>query len=150
MDVSHQPLGPNQTKWIEALESGNYNQCTGRLFNGEGYCCLGVGARVFLGDPTVFPPSPTLPDLAYTTYEWEEQENVVPLSLKNKLGLHDVSGEPNSDRFEEDEYDAWDSQDDNYPEVFALVTLNDEKGWTFSQIAAHLRKFAHIYFKKPR
>ncbi len=29
-------------KWIEALESGKYNQCLGVLHNGTGYCCLGV------------------------------------------------------------------------------------------------------------
>lgn len=30
--------------WIEALRSGRYNQCTGRLveFDRKGYCCLGV------------------------------------------------------------------------------------------------------------
>ena len=39
-------LGPNQTKWIEALRSGDYEQCTDRLFDGKGYCCLGVAAVV--------------------------------------------------------------------------------------------------------
>lgn len=29
-------------KWIDALESGNYQQCRGRLHDGKGYCCLGV------------------------------------------------------------------------------------------------------------
>ena len=29
-------------KWIEKLESGQYKQCTGVLYNGDGYCCLGV------------------------------------------------------------------------------------------------------------
>lgn len=43
-------LGPNQIKWLEALESGRYEQCRGVLFNGTGYCCLGVG-RSTLGRP---------------------------------------------------------------------------------------------------
>lgn len=29
-------------KWAEALESGKYKQCTGRLKDGDSYCCLGV------------------------------------------------------------------------------------------------------------
>lgn len=33
-------------KWIQALESGKYNQCTGRLNNGNGFCCLGVLCEV--------------------------------------------------------------------------------------------------------
>lgn len=31
-----------KNKWLEALRSGNYKQCTGYLHKGEGYCCLGV------------------------------------------------------------------------------------------------------------
>ena len=30
-------------KWVKALRSGKYEQCTGRLhLKGDGYCCLGV------------------------------------------------------------------------------------------------------------
>lgn len=29
-------------EWVEALESGNYQQTRGRLKNSEGYCCIGV------------------------------------------------------------------------------------------------------------
>lgn len=29
-------------KWLNALRSGDYKQCTGRLHKGEGFCCLGV------------------------------------------------------------------------------------------------------------
>ena len=28
--------------WLEELRSGKYRQCTGDLFDGEGYCCLGI------------------------------------------------------------------------------------------------------------
>ena len=31
-----------QTKWIEALRSGKYDQATGKLRNTSGFCCLGV------------------------------------------------------------------------------------------------------------
>jgi len=32
--------------WIKALRSGKFKQGTGRLFDGDGYCCLGVLASV--------------------------------------------------------------------------------------------------------
>jgi hypothetical protein len=32
--------------WIKALRSGRYKQCREQLRDGEGYCCLGVLARI--------------------------------------------------------------------------------------------------------
>lgn len=29
-------------KWVKALRSGEYAQCTGALYSGGAYCCLGV------------------------------------------------------------------------------------------------------------
>ena len=31
-------------KWADALESGKYKQTKGVLYDGDGYCCLGVAA----------------------------------------------------------------------------------------------------------
>ena len=31
-----------KAKWIEALRSGEYEQCKDKLYSGNGYCCLGV------------------------------------------------------------------------------------------------------------
>lgn len=39
-------LGPNQQKWINALKSGEYEQCDGSLEDSNGYCCLGVACKV--------------------------------------------------------------------------------------------------------
>lgn len=33
-------------KWVEALESGKYAQCTDQLYDGIGFCCLGVYADI--------------------------------------------------------------------------------------------------------
>ena len=33
-------------KWVKALRSGRYKQAKECLYNGGGYCCLGVLARV--------------------------------------------------------------------------------------------------------
>lgn len=35
-----------KAKWIEALRSGKYNQCIGKLTDNKGYCCLGVLASI--------------------------------------------------------------------------------------------------------
>ena len=32
--------------WIAALRSGEFKQTRGRMFDGEGYCCLGVLCKV--------------------------------------------------------------------------------------------------------
>jgi hypothetical protein len=36
----------NVDKWLDALESGAYQQCRGRLRGGDRFCCLGVGCDV--------------------------------------------------------------------------------------------------------
>lgn len=35
-----------KAKWVAALRSGEYKQCRGELFNGKGYCCLGVACVI--------------------------------------------------------------------------------------------------------
>jgi len=35
-------FGPIQTKWLEALESGKFEQGRGQLKDGKRFCCLGV------------------------------------------------------------------------------------------------------------
>jgi hypothetical protein len=42
-------LPKNIETWVTALESGEYPQCERALYNGEGYCCLGVYAKVVFG-----------------------------------------------------------------------------------------------------
>lgn len=31
-----------KARWVKALRSGKYKQCTGALTDGPGFCCLGV------------------------------------------------------------------------------------------------------------
>lgn len=33
-------------QWVKALRSGEYSQAKGWLYDGEGYCCLGVLAHI--------------------------------------------------------------------------------------------------------
>jgi len=36
-----------QKLWLEALESGEYKQAIDRLYDGKGYCCLGVACKIY-------------------------------------------------------------------------------------------------------
>ena len=38
-----------KAKWVKALRSGDYKQCHGFLYEGGGYCCLGVLQHVITG-----------------------------------------------------------------------------------------------------
>lgn len=40
-------LNENAKKWVKALRSGEYNQCTSQLQDHKGYCCLGVACAVY-------------------------------------------------------------------------------------------------------
>ena len=44
--MSKQALGPNQEKWLAALESGQFKKGIGWLCRDEKYCCLGVACVV--------------------------------------------------------------------------------------------------------
>ena len=40
-------LTPQQTKWIEALESGNFQQGRAALNKQGAFCCLGIACEIF-------------------------------------------------------------------------------------------------------
>jgi len=49
MNTKTKELPEHIKVWTDALDSGDYPQTTGALCNTEGYCCLGVYAKVVLG-----------------------------------------------------------------------------------------------------
>lgn len=51
-------------KWLAALRSGRYEQCKEQLFDGKGYCCLGV-LQMELGGEIVKSGSIELPHLLW-------------------------------------------------------------------------------------
>ena len=72
-------------KWAEALESGEYMQGYGQLYDGETYCCLGVLCQLHMQE---------------TGEVWEEDEdgmhcylghaNYLPATVANWAGLEMV------------------------------------------------------------
>lgn len=99
-------------RWIEALESGEYPQTAGRLQNEHGYCCLGVGCKLFIDDNDL---------------------------VKSPAGY--ISGALPTDQKHAPDWLKMVSTDfykrGNYGD--SIVSLNDFEGKTFKGIAARLR-----------
>ena len=124
--------GPNQEKWLQALESGKYKQGKNSLCIAGKYCCLGVACDVF--ETPVYERYYDDEDdeaggvIIYGT-EGYHTGGVAPLDVQDKLKLYTSAGNPSKGGV-------------------ALVGLNDE-GRTFKEIAALIRKDPSNYFKEP-
>lgn len=124
-----QQLGPNQTKWLAALRSGQYKQGKGLLHSlpDDSYCCLGVACEV-AGLPKQY-----LEDrVAY-----DGIEGVAPESLMQFLALHNRTGD--WDRISYKELNGW----------HELTAANDY-GVTFAKIADFIEANPHLIFTEPR
>lgn len=110
-----------QLEWLEALESGQYEQCEGKLYDGTGYCCLGVAERI--RDPNSSKLNPERPSFTL------DDEGVNAYSLIGDCGeLKDTL--------------CMGTLDEDGEELIAesLAVLNDSFGWTFKQIAEFIRE----------
>ena len=103
---------------LNALESGEYEQCTGKLHDGKGYCCLGVMCQVLLGDP-----ENCTTDEGHPHFQWADSAGYAPTSVVHRLGLRTYAGGL---------YDA------ELNGRNALADANDT-GATFAEIAAFIR-----------
>ena len=111
-------LGPNQERWMVALESGDYQQGTGYLeANGE-FCCLGVAANLFLWDLR----------LANYGNEYQYGDSVAdaPKELVELLKLRSSIGK-------------------NKEGSFSLTSMNDDEV-PFNKIAATIRANPEDWF----
>ena len=108
-------------KWIEALESGKYQQTTGRLYDGKGYCCLGVLCDV-LGC--------TFEHVSGIGYYIQDVSGVdtaiLPKTVMEEAGMKSTIG---------DTYRI----ENGTSYYTSLVKLNDS-GKTFPEIAQHIRE----------
>jgi hypothetical protein len=60
-----QKLGPRQLAWVEALESGEYQQGKVKLHHNGKYCCLGVAEVLRTGEA-----NPLFNRLSWEAYEY--------------------------------------------------------------------------------
>jgi len=102
-------------KWIAALLSGEYKQAKGKLYDGEGYCCLGVLCKVLGGE---FIKEDSYVNHIKDIWRCEHESEILPLSIKEKAGMASLSGEYNYDR-------SFDAQ----------LTRDNDDGKTFEEIA---------------
>lgn len=124
---------PEQEEWLQALESGRYRQINGRLGSGNGYCCLGVACEILHARLGV--------EKAVRKFEEHEVEgefdrhyfdfcsSSLPSKVEQALRMEYKDGEPKEGS-----------------KLQSLVSLNDVLGWSFQEIAAHIRKRPCHYF----
>lgn len=116
-----------KSRWIAKLESGDYDQTTGHLNVGSGYCCLGVLCEIAVEDGIVIKQAtdddtPALYTAKIDTSDYNE--DIVPIAVMKWAGL--PSTNPDID---DEELDVNNN----------LAELNDN-GMTFSEIANLIRK----------
>lgn len=133
-----QKLGPNQLKWVEALESGKYTQTQNYLKTSKGFCCLGVAEDIFneyqwfdTGHLT------SVDESVFGFYSDDEPlgqyESLPCASTVKTLGLNSDEGHPGED----------------FPDMKPLTRLND-RGTTFEEIAKIIRGCPQAYFKEVK
>ena len=115
--------------WIDALRSGEFNQCTGalgKLADGGGinYCCLGVLATI-AGAGHRFTPDEGEGILVFDFGDGSEYSGIIPLSLRDTI----VSDLPLSQ-------DATGIPGDN--ELMRILSSKNDRGANFNQIADYL------------
>lgn len=122
-------IGPNQEKWLEALESGTYHQGRRKLRNADNqFCCLGVAAELFKQH------EPPLIDAKY--YVYDGRSGTAPDYVIDALALHGEMGD-----CEEVDFGG--------KNFFTLASANDA-GVSFKEIAQQIRQAPHKFFKEPK
>jgi hypothetical protein len=118
-------LGPLQTQWLKALESGKYKQGINKLHTiDDKFCCLGVACNLFsTSPPTVFEC------ITGKVYRYDGEFNYLPAEIVNKLKLHTNMGLDIANNIH-------------------LTTLNDE-GASFLEIAQKVRANPSHFFREP-
>ena len=116
--------------WIDALRSGEFNQCTGALGKldpgggGINYCCLGVLATL-AGAGHRLTPAEGEGILLFDFGDGSEDSGVIPLSVRDTI----VSDLPLSQ-------DATGIPGDN--ELMRTLSSKNDRGATFAEIADYL------------
>lgn len=108
-------------KWLEALESGKYKQAEGRLRRPRedgksyGYCCLGVLCNIAVQDGVGTWEKAGSESPTYFTLDGEDDGVGLVYSMQQVVGIEN----------------ALQSR---------LISMNDDEGKSFKEIAKHLRQ----------
>lgn len=113
----------NIQKWVDVLRSGEYEQGTGHLCKDDKFCCLGVACEVYQSE---------FGDLRINTQHgmkhYDNDSGMLPKKVRDWLGVPD------------DDILSNVKTDDVYDRLLSYIELNDEKKYTFKQIADELEK----------
>lgn len=101
-----------KTKWVAALRSGKYQQCTAQLKDSGSYCCLGVLA--------------------------EELGALVPHPVTGTMGCAPLHGGPPSTSNLSPELAC--AVGLRQTETCLLIAMNDDDGKTFPEIADYIEE----------
>ncbi len=118
-------LGKNQKKWIKALRSGKYKQTKDHLRDSDGYCCLGIGCRIFKKELGLSELKEA--DGITSFNSWRGS---LPEAVEAHLGLRSNTGKTKGRGKD-------------------LAARNDN-GWTFHEIANFLVKYPAKFFKESK
>lgn len=135
IDTTTSPYTPEEIEahrkeWIAALRSGAYRQVKARLYDGEGYCCLGVAASLSGIEPV---EEESFPHEEYDRWTFDGEPLTLPLAGMHWLGVENVNPSidlPVEFRTTQGKRDS----DDYVNPSMDVATLNDS-GFTFNQIA---------------
>lgn len=127
-------------KWVAALRSGEFEQCTGALRMGDSYCCLGVLSELAVRDG-VISPAEALPADDWRSsrgngkpvYTYDNETGSLPPEVSKWAGLMSP--------------DVWNEYDDANPipdeDPYVdgePVSLINDAGTTFAEIADLIEK----------
>jgi hypothetical protein len=114
-------LTENQLKWVEALESDEFQQSTGSLANGDGYCCLGVACEIAMRNGVEVDKTS---DLGSDIITYDDYWADLPRSVRIWLDVD--SGNPVVD---------------DGVEAMSCSYMNDQEGMSFEAIASRIRLY---------
>lgn len=128
-------------RWLEKLESGEYDQTSGELRNDEGYCCLGVLCEVAVEDGVIERGEEVGYLTAYAGYYSSKSD--VPFIENSTLPKEVVEWAGLEDRNPTVPFSAGcDGDCDDYECMtdLELSELNDGEHLNFVEIATYIRE----------
>lgn len=113
----------NREIWAKALCSGNFEKTIGYLGGPDGYCVMGVGCVVVLGDPQEVVPARDVISGMHEHYYWENEYTKLPEVVAKAFGV-----------FPAGDFDDI-MEEDGEERGGSLIDLNDETDYSFDQLA---------------
>ncbi len=133
------PNVENIKKWVDALESNQYEQGTGALKEGDKFCCLGVASDVYLKETQQEGWTQGITDKdVFSLDETQCDVDDLPLQVRGWLGLVESNPTlsiPSHLSISCGDLNCQCTKDNRYSAIY----LNDGKGFRFNQIAECIR-----------